>query len=75
MKSKLDRVIGKILKRLKELFHICDHHWVQIESGTCDYQEGRWGWGYQRYWVDRCTKCGKISREQTHWPIDVDSID
>lgn len=71
----MKRVLCTIIKRLKELFHICDHHWEQIESGTCDYQEGRWGWGYQRYWVDRCTKCGKTRRKQTHWPINVNSID
>lgn len=51
----------------------CRHDWEEIERGTCDYIEGKFGWGYQRYWIDRCKKCGQIVRHQTHWPIDVDT--
>lgn len=45
----MKQFLCNIIKRLKKLFHICGHHWENVEHGTCDHQEGRWGWGYQLY--------------------------
>ena len=70
MRNLIKRILNKIFG-----LHLCEHHWVTVKQGLCDEQEGKWGWSYQKYWIDECDKCGARVRHQTHWPVNVDSID
>lgn len=58
----------KLIKRILGKF-FCYHDWETIERGTCDEEDNQLWWSYQLYWVERCKKCGKIRRFETHWPM------